>query len=851
MMRKLRAILFPRAAERDLDDEIKLHLTLEAEELERQGLDPRSAAATARRRFGRVETIKDALRSLRGVEPIEDFRRDLVFATRALRRRLGFTTVVVLTLVIGLTSATTIFGVVYAVLWAPLPYAGADRIVTMWQTDHAHGIDRGLVSLPNFLDWQSRTRSFSALAAAEPFGVRYAAPEGPERFAAWRVTAGFFDVLRATPLLGRTFTPDEYVRGQTAVAVLDYELWRTRFNADSSLVGKTLNLNDEPVLVIGVMPPAVRFPSQPGIWIPKVPEPSELLERNATYHYAVGRLAPGVTLDQARSDMRRVGAALAQEYPTVDHDVSVALVPLREELVGRVRGRLLLLFTSVGLLLLLTGANLTTLLLARAVEREGEVSIRVALGAGRFRIARQILAEHALLAGLGWGLSIILTFFALQGVRALSAGFLPRTEQLQLGLPAAVFAALIVLGLGLLPTRSPRRGRRLLRILVVSEVALALVLVVAAGLFVKSVRALLAVDPGFSSSNILAVVLQTEHLYPTDTARVRFIRTLEDRLATIPGVRQVGLTSLLPFGGSIGTNHAEFEIRGRPVGSSRERPTVLAAAVTPGYLGVLRIPMHSGRGFVATDDAAHPPVAIVSAAFAREYFGVADPIGQQLIVSFDSPPIEREIVGIVGDVHDEGLDQPPKPELYMPYAQSPIGGVEFVLHTGIEPRALLGPMRRELAAVDASQPIASSTTVDDLLATSTRAPRMVLTVLGTFAGIALVLAGVGIFGVMSHLTRTRTKEVSIRMALGASSHGILGLILGEAIGLAGIGSLLGLVAAAILARSASALLFAVSPLDPSMLAAGVAVLLIVASLAAYVPARRASAVDAVRALREN
>jgi hypothetical protein len=261
--------------------------------------------------------------------------------------------------------------------------------------------------------------------------------------------------------------------------------------------------------------------------------------------------------------------------------------------------------------------------------------------------------------------------------------------------------------------------------------------------------------------------------------------------------------------------------------------------------------MHSGRGFVATDDAAHPPVAIVSAAFAREYFGVADPIGQRLIVSFDSPPIEREIVGIVGDVRDEGLDQPPKPELYMPYAQSPIGGVEFVLHTGIEPRALLGPMRRALAAVDASQPIASSTTVDDLLATSTRAPRMVLTVLGTFAGIALVLAGVGIFGVMSHLTRTRTKEVSIRMALGASSQGILGLILGEAIGLAGIGSLLGLVAAAILARSASALLFAVSPLDPSTLAAGVAVLLIVASLAAYVPARRASTVDAVRALREN
>jgi hypothetical protein len=849
-LRRLRAILFRRAAERDLDDEIELHIALETVELERQGLDAKAAATLARRRFGRVDRVKDALRALRGVEPIEDLRRDLVFAARALRHRPGFTAVVVLTLVIGLTSATTIFGIVYGVLWAPLPYAEADRLVTVWQTDQLHGVDRGLVSLANFLDWRSRARAFSALAVAEPFGVRYAAPEGPERFAAWRVTEGFFDALHATPLLGRTFTPDEYVRGHDAVAVLDYDLWRTRFNADSSLVGKTLTLNDRPVLVAGVMPPAVRFPPAPGLWLPKIPEPGELLERNADYYYAVARLAPGVTLDQARGDMGRVAATLAQEYPGVDHDVGVSLVPLRDQLVGHVRGRLLLLFASVGLLLLLTTANLTTLLLARAVEREGEISIRIALGAGRFRIARQILAEHAVLFGFGWIASIALTFFALRGVRSLGAGLLPRADQLHLGIPAAVFAAMIVLGLAFTPTRSPRRGRRVHRVLVVSEVALALVLVVGAGLFVKSVRALLAVDPGFTPSNVLAFALQLEHLYPTDSARAKFVRTLEDRLAVIPGVRRAGLTSLLPFAGAIATSRAEFEILGRPVGSTRERPSVQAAAITPGYFGALSIPTHSGRRFAATDDAQHPPVAIVSAAFAREYFANTDPIGQRLVVSFDSDPIEREIVGVAGDTRNGGLDQPPAPELYVPYAQAPTGGVELVLATAIAPRAVLASVRRALASVNASQPIASSTTLDELLAASTRAPRLVLAVLGVFSGLALTLAGVGIFGVMSHLTRIRTKEVGIRLALGASSRGILALILGEAVGLAGIGSLIGLIAAIILGRSIGALLYAVSPLDPTILAAGATLLLVLAGLAAYVPARRAAAVDAVHVLRE-
>ncbi len=851
ILQRIRAILFRRAAERDLDDEIGLHLALEAEQLEQQGLDARTAAATARRRFGRIDGVKDALRGLRGVEPIEDFRRDLVFAARALRRRPGFAAVVVLTLVIGLTSATTMFAVVYGVLWAPLPYADADRLVTVWQTDIPHGIDRAPVSLPNFLDWQTRSHAFSALAVAEPFGVRYAAPEGPERFAAWRVTQGFFEALRATPLLGRTFTPEEYVRGRDAEVVLDYDLWHTRFNADSSLVGKTLKLNDRPVLVVGVMPPGVRFPPGSGLWIPKIPDPSELLQRNAAYLLCIGRLAPGVTLDQARGDMRRIAAALAQEYPSVDHDVSVSLVPVRDQIVGHVRGRLLLLFASVGLLLLLTGTNLTTLLLARAVEREGEVSIRVALGAGRFRIARQVLVEHSVLFGVGLLFSIVLTYFALGWARSLGAGLLPRADQLHLGLPVVLFAVAIIVALAFMPTRSPRKGRRVHRVLVVSEVALALVLVVGAGLFVKSVRALLAVDPGFAPTNILAAMFQTEHLFPADTARVAFLRTLEDRVATIPGVRHVGITSLLPFAGPIATNHAEFEIKGRPVGSARERPSVLAAATTPGYFATLNIPLHRGRAFVATDDAAHPPVAIVSAAFAREYFGTADPIGQRLVVSFDSNPIEREIVGVVGDVHDAGLDEPPKPELYTPYAQSPIGGVELVVQTAIPPGAVLGSVRRELAAVNASQPIASSATLDELLATSTRPSRVVLTVLGVFAAIALTLAGVGIFGIMSHVTRTRTREVSIRLALGATSHGIRRLILGEAIALAGIGSGIGLIVALISGRSIRALLYAVSPIDPVTLAIGITLLLAVASLAAYIPARRAGSVDAVRALREN
>ena len=850
LLRRIRSIVSRRAVERDLDDEITLHLALEAQELEQQGLDARTAAATARSRFGRVESIKDALRAVRGVEPVEDLRRDLGFAARALRRRPGFATIVVLTLVIGLASATTIFGVVYGVLWAPLPYGDADRVVAVWQTDHTHGIGRGPVSLPNLLDWRERSRSFAALAAAEPFGVRYAAPEGPERFAAWRVTEGFFAALRATPLLGRTFAPEEYRLGYDGVVVLDYDLWRTRFNADSSLVGKTLLLNDRPVRVIGVMPRGVRFPPGPGIWIPKIPQPGELLQRNATYYWAVGRLAPGVSLDGARADLVRVAADLAREYPAVDRDVSASLVPVRDDLVGHVRGRLLLVFASVGLLVLLTGANLTTLLMSRAVERESELQIRAALGAGRGRIARQIIAEHLLLGVVGWGLSIIVAFFALQAVTALGVGFLPRADQVHVGLPAAAFAGLLVVGFALIPMRSPRKVRPVRRILVVSEVSLALVLVIAAGLFVRSVRALLTVDPGFAPANVLAVSLQTEHLYPSDTARVAFVRTLEGGLSTIPGVRQVGVTSALPFGGTIGADRAQFEIVGRPVGSARERPSVHAAAVSPGYFPALGIPMRAGRSFVTTDDATHPPVAIVSAAFAREYWGTADPIGQRLSASFDGDPMVREIVGVVVDVHETGLDQPPAPAIYVPYAQVPVGGVEFVLHTSGPPRAILGAVRRELAAVNGAMPVASVATLDELLAASTRAPRVVLTVLGAFAGIALTLAGLGIFGVMTHLTRSRTKEVSIRLALGASSGGILRLILGEALGLAAVGTAIGVVVAAALGQSVSAMLYAVSPVDPVTLAAGVTLLLGVASIAAYLPARRAATVDAVRALRD-
>jgi putative ABC transport system permease protein len=850
LLRRIRSVVSRRAAERDLDDEIALHLRLEAEQLEQQGLDARTAAATARRRFGRIESIKDALRAVRGVEPFEELRRDLVFAARALRRRPGFATVVLLTLVIGLASATTIFGVVYGVLWAPLPYGDPDRLVTVWQTDHPHGIDRGRASLPNVLDWRERSRSFAALAAIEPFGVRYSTPEGPERLFAWRVTEGFFTALRATPLLGRTFAPDEYQPGHDGVAVLDYDLWRTRFNADSGLIGKILTLNDGPVRVIGVMPRGVRYPRGQGIWLPKVPQPAELLERNANFYLAVGRLAPGVSLDRARRDMTGVAAGLAREYPAVDGDVSVSLVPMRDDLVGNVRGRLLLVFASVGLLVLLTGANLTTMLMARAVEREGELRIRAALGAGRRRIALQVMTEHLLLGALGWGLSIIVAIFALRTVRAMGAGLLPRADELHVGLPAAVFAALLVLGFALTPARTSRKGRRVQQVLVVSEVSLALVLVIAAGLFVRSVRALLGVDPGFAPANVLAVSLQTEHLYPSDTARAAFVRTLEDRLSTIPGVRQAGVTSGLPFAGTIGTDRAAFEIVGRPVASVRERPNVHAAAVSPGYFPALGIPMRQGRAFVATDDATHPPVAIVSAAFAREYWGTANPIGERLSASFGREPVVREIVGVVADVHQTGLDQPPAPDLYLPYAQEPGGGVEFVLHTSVTPRSLLGAVRRELGNVNGAMPIATVATLDELLAESTRASRVVLTVLGAFASIALTLAGLGIFGVMTHLTRSRTKEVSIRLALGASSRGILNLILGEALGLAAAGTLIGLAAAAVLGRSVSALLYSVSPIDPLTLAAGVTVLLAVASIAAYVPARRAATVDAVRALRD-
>ena len=400
--------------------------------------------------------------------------------------------------------------------------------------------------------------------------------------------------------------------------------------------------------------------------------------------------ATGVPLEQARGEMRQIARSLGEEYPAADRGVGVALVPLREDLVDHVRARLLLLFASVGLLLLLTAANLTMLLLSRAIEREPELSIRVALGAGRWRVVRQLLAENAVLAAIGWVISVGLTVLAMRGARALGAGFLPRIDELRVA-PGALFAAIMALVLALTPTRGPRRGRRVQQTLVVSEVALALLLVVGAGLFVKSVRGMLRVAPGFDPTNVLAVTLQTEQLYPTDSARAAFVRTVEDRLSTIPGVRRAGVTTALPFGGTIGPAQASFEIRGRPLGSAQVWPTVHTAAVTPGYMAAMGIPLRAGRAFLPTDDATHPHVAIVSAAFARDYWGTADPVGQRLTVRFGSDPAEYEIVGVVGDVHDQELDQPPAPELYIAYAQNSTGGVVFVMRTSVSPRTLLSP----------------------------------------------------------------------------------------------------------------------------------------------------------------
>ncbi|MGH7664323.1 MAG: ABC transporter permease [Gemmatimonadaceae bacterium] len=796
--------------------------------------------------------------------------QDLRYAIRTLNRSRGFTAAVVLTLGLGIGANAAIFSIVDGVLLRPLPYGDAERIVTLWQTNTGTGDQRLEPSPANFIDWRERSRSFENMVGIQPYGFDLTGEGTPEHLDAWLVTDGFFQLLDVPALLGRTLLPADYTGNGPRVVVISQGLWQRRFGGDRDLIGKNLELDGEPATVVGVMPPTFRFPSEnQETWAPLVLGPEHRDRRRSTYWNVIARLEPGVTIDQARSEMAAIGEQLKQEYPELAAELDVVVVPLGEQLVEHVRSSLLVLLGAVGFVLLIACVNVANLLLARAAGRQRELAIRAALGAGRGQLIRRVWMESLLLALYGGSLGILLAYWGVDLIVGLSPEILPRAEEIGIDLRVLSFAiavsvltaALVALVPALRSSRpdlhrfladGPRGGssgssrRRFRNVLVITETALAVVLLIGAGLLVRSFAKLMRSDPGFVAENLAAMTLFVFDRPPPQ--RLQFFEQAMAEIETLPGVTSVGAVSTFPFAEGDIEIDVTFAVLGRPEPGSAADPVAYLAAASPGYFPTMGIPLVRGRAFVASDRADAPQVVLINETMARRYWPNEDPIGERIELRYGEP-IAREIVGIVGDVRHEGLDSDPRPEAFLPLSQYPSGSMTVVVRTAVDPDAVISGMRSRIWELNPSQTIYETSTIDQMLSRTLRDERFYLILLGAFALLALLLAAIGIFGLVSYSTRERTQEFGIRVALGADSGSVVRLMLRDGVLLAIAGVLVGLIGAVALTRLLGGLLFGVTPTDPITFVVLGIIVVGVAALASYIPARRAGRVDPVTALR--
>ena len=801
---------------------------------------------------------------------LTDFR----FALRLLRKSPGFTLVAVLTLALGIGANTAIFTVFDALLLKPLPFAKPEQLVRIYNTGPQ--LDKAPISPANFLDWQQQNRVFQEIAAYTGNDFTMLGGDVPERLLGARVSAGFFNLLGVQPSLGRPFRGEEDAYGRNQVVILSHQLWQKRFGGRNDIIGQSLTLNDKSLTIVGVMPADFTYPDpQIQLWTPMAFSPAERVVRDTNYLSVIGRLKDGVDLEQARAQMNLLARQIAQQHPELNAGDALKLVSLTEATVGEIRPVLYVLLGAVGLVLLICCANVANLLLARAAQRQKEMAIRTAIGANQTQLVRLLLVESMLLAVIGGSLGCLLAFWGIDLLVALKPENLPRLDQVGIDWSVLLFTGGISLTTGLLfglapalqtthpqlnemlkegdrtGTSGPAR-HRVRDLLVVSEVALSLVLLVAAGLLIRSFVKLLEVDPGFRPDHVLTVSIPLPvSRYPEAAQEAAFFQRLLERVRELPGVRAAGAVTDVPlFGGS----STGFDVEGRPLAAPNERPMTDFRAATPDYFRVMGIDLAAGRDFTTNDKADAPPVAVINETLARRYFGKENPIGKRIGLS--RPTDWREIVGVVHDVRNYGLASEVKPECYLPYLQNgpdylagSASWMVMVVRTESDPLGYVAAIKATLQKIDKDQPIASTKPMTAYLAQSIAQRRFNMLLLAVFAGLALLLAAVGIYGVISYSVAQRQREVGIRMALGARPGHVLALIVRQGMRPALLGLVAGIFAAAGLTRFMRSLLFQVSANDPLVFIGVALVLALVAAAACFLPARRAAHLDPVVTLR--
>lgn len=801
---------------------------------------------------------------------------DLRYSARTLLRTPGFTLVAVLTLALGIGVNTTIFSVVYHVLMKPLPVEAPERLVHIWETNTKRNIPQAGASVRNFADWRTQNRTFEAMAGYQWRNYTLTGGDDSVLASSLEVSAELLSMLGLTPALGRSFTQQEEEPGSHRVVLLKHGLWQQRFGADPAIIGRDILLDDTPYTVIGVLPADMEFPTASAdLWTPLAFDTNRLtLDQQVAHNLKlVGRLRTGISVEQAYQDMARLARQTYRQYPESyppDHGWGVIVTPITEQIVGPIRPALLLLFGAVTCVLLIACTNLTNLMLARSAARRMDVAVRLALGARRSHLLRQWLTESLLLS-LGGGLGgLLITVWGLDILKAWNPGYIPRMYSVSIDVWTIGFTLFLTFitgaSLGLLSAvRSPHvdlrsrlaghsRGTanaastRLRSTLIISEVALSLILLVGAGLLIRSLMNLQQTDVGFNPDRLMTmrIYLPTEKYDETIRQTTFFEQTVE-QMQTIPGVTSVGGVSYLPFAGS--QTSAQFDIAGREIAPSETRPQANVFAVTAGYFETMGMSVRMGRGFARFDAADAPQTVVINETLARRYWPDENPVGQRMTYYWDRA-ITCEIVGVVNDVRHRNLDAPPPPAFYRPHQQHPTSFMGLAARVDAVTSDLNGTLRQAVRHIDPSQPVIDMQLMTQRLSRSLARQRFTALLLGIFAGTALILAVIGLYGVMTYLIGQRNREIGIRMALGAQRNDVLALVAGGSMRMAGIGISIGLAGAFGLTQFLSGLLYGVSPLDPITLISAVGLLGGAALFAGYWPVRKAAQIDPVIALKD-